>query len=506
MPEQEIAHRSAEQADERATQVHALPPLESHRPSPWLWLGVGFLLIVALLVVFVLPVVVSEYQLPLEPRAELVEPSLPASTPQAEENSPFEEALQARERQRAQDVLADILDIQAELEDLQVEEWAGEAFGAALESARAGDVLYRDREFDQANDAYRQAADAMGELLESVPMRLEQALADGETALSRGIPELAITQFDTALLLDPGNAAAQAGLERTANFAEFTVLLERAENLAQAGNLEQALGTYREAAALDPGSEPARAGVAAVSQRILQNGFSAAMAEGFALLDSGDPEAAIEKFEEAAGLGVNNEQAQAAIEQTRNQVASVEIERMRERIVAAEQNEEWQEAVNAYDEVLGIDANVVFALEGREYAARRALLDNLLTAAISNPFRFNEEPVYQQALDVYYTGRSIEAPGPKLSGQLDELEALLASSQIPVEVRFASDNLTRVTVLRIAELGEFEQTSLALKPGRYVALGQRSGYRDVREEFTVGFGQTPEQITVQCVDQLGGRR
>ena len=495
------------QADDSASGAQPLPPPETRRPSPWLWLGVGLLLIVALLVIFVLPVVVTEYELPLEPRVELAEQSIPpANQPAAGELSPFEEALAARERQRAQDVLAEILDTQAELEALQVEQWAGEVYGAALEAARAGDVFYRDREFDQANDAYRQAAASLDELLESVPARLEQALADGEAALDQGDPQGASASFATALLLDAGNPAARAGLERAANYSEIASLLNRAENLAQGGDLQQALGVYQQAVALDPGSEPARAGLAAVGEQIRQAEFSAVMASGFALLDGGDPEAAIAEFQRAAGLGVNNQQAQAAIDQTRNEVASVEIARLREGITGAEAAEQWQDAVTAYDEVLAIDANVVFALEGREYASRRAQLDDLLTQAIANPFRFNEEQVYQQVLDIYYTGRSIDSPGPRLVGQLDELEALLANSRIPVEVSFVSDDLTEVSILRVTELGTFEQASLSLNPGRYVAIGRRFGYRDVREEFTVGFGQTPAQVTVQCVDRLGGRR
>ena len=507
MPEQRNAHRSPEQADDSAALEHALPPLETRRPSPWLWLGLGLLLLVALLVVFVLPVVVSEYELPLERRAELApQPVSPAAGQAPEELSPFEEAVLARERQRAQDVLALILDTQAELEPLRVEEWAGETYGAALEAARAGDEAYRNREFEQANASYQEAADTLNTLLESVPARLEQALAGGGQALLDGEPELAGESFGLALLLDAGNAAAQAGLERTANYETFAAALERAGELAQAGELRESLAAYREAAGLDATSQEAQAGVADITGRIRQTEFSALMSAGFALLEGGDPEAAIAEFERAASLGVNNEQAEAAIEQTRNQVASVEIERLRGQIENAEQAEQWQQALESYETVLGIDANVVFALDGRDYADRRALLDNLLAEAIANPHRFNEDGVYRQALDVYYTGRAIENPGPKLTGQLDELEILLADSQIPIEVRFASDNLTAVTILRVAELGIFEQTSLALKPGRYIALGRRVGYREVREEFTVGFGQTPARVLVQCVDRLGAGR
>jgi len=56
--------------------------------------------------------------------------------------------------------------------------------------------------------------------------------------------------------------------------------------------------------------------------------------------------------------------------------------------------------------------------------------------------------------------------------------------------------------LRIGQLGLFEQTSLALKPGNYVAVGRRNGYREVRREFTVGFGKTPEQVIVQCEERV----
>ncbi len=491
--------------DEGAIQVRALPPLESRGPSPWLWLGVALLLITALLVIFVLPVVVSEYELPLEPRVEAVPPPAAVESP-ADELSPYEEALLARARSQAQEVLATILEAQDQLEALRVGEWAQAEYGSALESARVGDAHYRDREFDQADARYREAADILNGLIESVPIRLGQALAAGGEALLRGDPARAAEQFELALLLEPGNAAAAAGLERTATHNELATLLDRAGELAETGDLQQSLAVYREAAALDPANPVPGEGIAEVSARLRERAFSAHMSAGFALLEAGDPEGAIAEFASAETLGVNRGQARSAIEQTRGQVASVEIERLRGQIEAAERGEQWQQAVEAYDEVLQIDANVVFAIDGRGYAARRAQLDKLLAEAIANPYRFNEDDVYRQALDVYYTGRAIENPGPKLAGQLDEFEALLTDSQVPIDVQFASDNLTHVTVLRVAELGEFEQTSLMLKPGRYVALGRRIGYREVREEFTIGFGQTPERVVVQCVERLGSRR
>ncbi|MCH8264494.1 MAG: hypothetical protein IIC10_03770 [Proteobacteria bacterium] len=110
--------------------------------------------------------------------------------------------------------------------------------------------------------------------------------------------------------------------------------------------------------------------------------------------------------------------------------------------------------------------------------------------------------MFEQILDVYYTGRAIDPPGPVLIRQLDTLEGLLENSQVAIEIQLISDMFTEVTLLRIGNLGKFEQQSVSLKPGRYVAVGRRAGYREVREEFTVGFGLTPSSVVVRCEERV----
>jgi tetratricopeptide (TPR) repeat protein len=239
-----------------------------------------------------------------------------------------------------------------------------------------------------------------------------------------------------------------------------------------------------------------------VSLRITENEFAQIMSSGYVLLQQGEPEQAIAEFQRASTLGIKQDEAQAAIIQTENEIANTEIVRIRELITVAEQNEQWQDAVDQYDSVLAIDSNLLFAINGRDYANRRGGLDRLLEQGIANPERFSEDAVYEETLGWYWVGRDIPEPGPRLVGQLDTLEKFLVNSQVPTDISFRSDSLTDVTLLRISELGFFEQTSLSLKPGRYVAVGKRSGYRDVREEFTVGFGLTPETVIVRCDERI----
>jgi tetratricopeptide (TPR) repeat protein len=477
---------------------------QAEKPAPWVWFGLGGLLLLALLVIFVLPSIVSEYELPLERRADLVSaPVAETSVNTASVISPFEEAQRALQRKDAQDVLAELLANQAELDGLDVAAWGQQDYDRFLEQASIGDDYYRTQDFVLARQSYEAGRDGLRNLLDSVPSVLEQTLIDADRALLELDSTTALNKYSLALLLDPENESAVIGEQRARSLDEVSNLLREAEDLVDEGELQQALAIYKKALDLDSYNEVAAEQVSRVSQLITEREFAQIMSSGYLLLQQGEPEQAIAAFQRASQLGIRQDEAQAAILQTENEIANTEISRLSELIKIAEQNERWQEAVDQYDKVLAIDTNLLFAINGRDYADKRARLDRLLVEAIANPERFSEDEVFEETRISYFIGRDIENPGPRLIEQLDELETLLEYSLVPIDIAFRSDNQTEVTLLRIANMGMFEQTSLALKPGRYVAIGKRSGYREVREEFTVGFGLTPEAVIVQCDERIG---
>lgn len=483
----------------------AIPPVQRHKPPAWIWFGLGGLFLLALAVVFVLPTLVSEYELPLERRVSSEEAPLPAPSRETRGTvSPFEEAQRARQRSEAQDVLAELLEIQNELEALEVESWASEEYSDALDLASVGDEYYRTQDFVLASSNYEEARDSLAAIRSSVPRVFAELVSSGSEALSAGDALLAEDRFSLARLLDPESERAETGLQRARSLEEVTALFVEAGELAEDGELSAAREVYTRIVDLDNTNERARAGIEAMSAQIREREFSRVMSVGYARLQENDPEAAIEAFQRAASMGVNASQAEAAIVQTETEVANAQIAERRERIVTAEADEDWQQAVALYEEVLEIDPNLLFAREGRDYAGKRAQLNQLLVNGINNPERLADEAVFQETLDVYYTGRALDRQGPKLQGQLDQLEGLLEASQIPVEVELISDNLTTVTLLREGELGNFERRTLTLQPGRYVAIGRRPGYREVRKEFVAGFGQTPEQVEVRSEERVPG--
>lgn len=473
-------------------------------PSPVVWLMLGVLGIIALGVIFVLPGIVEDYELPFTPRAEIVDTdfSSPGKTPTTAAISPFEEAQRAKQRQEAQTVLASLLERQAALEEIQVTVWAEQEYAAALEFAKLGDESYRGQGFLDATAQYEKADNALEQLQALVPEVLAAALAQGQQALDDGNAELAKEQFTLALLFEPMDAGAQAGLRRAANLEEVKRLVSEAEDLRDTNRLDDALANAQQAVALDGADAQARALVSSIRAQIADNAFTRVMSEGFSALQAGESLVAIAAFERALAMRPNSTQAQEAITQTKDQLAVTQINAHRGAAEGFAAQEQWAAAVGEYDAALGIDPNIVFAIEGKDYAQKRAQLDDLLSSAINQPERLADSAVYEQVVQVYYTGRNLDVNGARLQGQLNELEVLLNKAQVPVEVRLVSDNQTAVTLYQVGELGKFNQQVLSLKPGKYVAVGTRPGYRDVREEFEVGFGNRSAPVTVACTDEI----
>ena len=473
-------------------------------PSPVVWLMLGVLGLIALAVIFVLPGVVEDYELPFTPRAEVIETNTPNSgrLPTTAAISPFEEAQRAKQRQEAQAVLSSLLERQAALEELEVAAWAEQEYSEALEFAKLGDESYRGQAFLEATAQYENADRSLEQLQAMAPEVFATALAQGQQALVDGDAELATERFTLALILEPEDAGARTGLRRAGNLEEVERLLSETEDLRDANRLDEALASAQRAVALDGAHEQARSVVSSIRTQIADNAFTRVMSDGFSALQAGESESAIAAFERALAMRPNSTQAQEAITQTKDQLAVMQINLHRGAAERYEAQEQWAAAVREYEQALSIDANLVFAIEGKDYAQKRAQLDSLLSSAIEQPERLADTAVYEQVVQVYYTGRNIGVEGARLEEQLNELEALLDKAQVPVQVQLVSDNQTIVTLYQVGELGKFTQQVLSLKPGKYVAVGTRPGYRDVREEFEVGFGNSSAPVTVACTDEI----
>lgn len=480
--------------------------------SVWVWLALAVLILLALAVIFVLPRLVQQYELPLVPRTASTPTvnSTQLNTPAAPQVSPFDEAQRARQRREAQDVLASLLRRQAALDETEVLLWAQEDYETAIAAARRGDESYRNGEFNQATLAYQESDRLLAQIQDRQPEELARLISEGNNAIAAQDSARALESFTIATQMDPDSAEAREGLQRAQSLDEVEALLAEGQRLQAQGDLQAAGEQFRQATALDSAHQRARDLLADNRQRITDAEYTGIMSEGFALLDQGQASQAIAAFERALRVKPGSTQASEAIAQTREQITLEEIASIRQQAEAHEAAENWEQAVAAYDSALALDSNLVFAVEGKDYSERRLQLDQLLELNIQQPERLSDQAAYNEALEVFRVGSDLAsdliaeqgAAGERLSQQLTTMENLLEQMQIPVEVTLVSDNATQVTIYQVGQLGSFSETTVMLTPGRYVAVGTRPGYRDVREEFVVGFGNQLNSLTIRCNEEV----
>ena len=487
----------------------------SEKISAWIWVALAALVLLALAVIFVLPSVVQQYELPLTPRVSQPVVETPVATavvPSASPAmSPFEEAQNARQRREAQDALASLLERQTDLEVTNVTAWAAQEYEAAVASARRGDEFYRTANFADATLAYQQGDQALAQLQERRPQEFERLMMAGEAALQASDAATALASFSLAAQIDPTSTAADDGMRRSQVLDEVERLLAEGDSLQSAGDLAAAVVLFEQASALDSAHPRISELMARNAQLQIDARFTDAMSEGFALLEQSQSDQAIVAFERALQIKPGNEQAQEAIDQTRTELTLLAIETQRTLALSLESAEQWQQAIAAYDAILALDSNLVFAQEGRDYSARRVQLDELLELNLNNPLRLSETAALEEANAVLQIATDLASDlqqdeemtlGPRLQSQIERTRQLLADMQIPVQVTLISNNATDVTIFQVGRLGSFTETSLELRPGRYIAVGTRPGYRDVREEFVVGFGQQLNPLTISCNEQV----
>ncbi len=470
----------------------------------WILPALGGLVLVALLVFFWLPSQVDPQPATLDANSESPAPrNAPVqTTASADESSPYNDAQLARQRKAAQDVLAQLLEVQFTLEEVGVTQWAAEAFSAAQAEATAADELYRQQEFEAATETYQAALDAMRAIEGSIDEVFTESLQSGLAALMSDQAEAAIQALELAILLKPDDPEAQAALARARTLGPLLELLLAANAAADADDLDAARDILQEATALDPEHAGATAQLASVERAIKRRNFNRAMSAGYQALDDERFDEAERQFKAAQAIMPSASEPSGAIEQTRTARTQAQIEAWRKRAVAAEDREDWSKAVAAYREILDIDNSVVFARNGLARSNTRVQIDQRIKQALAKPERLVDERVYGNTQALYRQALTLEQKGPRLKEQLLELGDLLEKALIPIPVLLQSDEQTDVTVYKVAHLGAFRRQQLSLKPGVYTAVGVRKGYRDVRKQFTVDHEQQGMTIEIACTEPI----
>lgn len=438
--------------------------------------------------------------LPAEQIAELPPPA------EVEQLPPPPEALEAgaddSSRSEAVAVRETLLSLQIEAESENISQWGGKDYRAIETKLAEADELFQNEQFPAASRLYRQAVAELQALTGSREERLETALQAGQGLLAEEKPAEAEIHFRQALAIEPSSEAARAGLSQAELLAAVLTSYRQAVSLEKNGRLEEAVEQLKQALELDSGFGPALKELQRIQNRIDETVFKQEMNILLLSLDEQDFASARSSLTVLKKLGIKTDQVRQAETLVVEREKLAYVESLRGQAGSSEDSEQWQQALEHYDRILQAAPDALFAVAGREEAAKRAKLDAALGAAIDRPQRLQDSEQRMSAGRLLAYAEQIDPRGPKLESQIDTLSALLTAAETPVTVTLESDNQTDVAIYHVGRIGAFFSHRISLEPGTYTIVGSKPGYRDVRKEMTIAADGDSYRFDIRCEEPI----
>ena len=220
------------------------------------------------------------------------------------------------------------------------------------------------------------------------------------------------------------------------------------------------------------------------------------MSSGFRHLQNDKLEQAREAFTEALRLLPNSKDATAALGQTEHNITARKINVLLDQARQFEEKEAWRQAVEKYQAVLRLNADLGNAQQGLERSRQWAEAHKKIDRVLAKPQLLYDKKSLDENTAFLAALEKVSQPGQKLGRKISRFRTAVNRAGTPVRVRLVSDNETDVTLYKVSKLGLFVEHELMLRPGNYVAVGKREGYRDVRVEFLVRPEATMAPVSV----------
>lgn len=408
----------------------------------------------------------------------------------------------ARVKAETDEALGDLLSRLERLRYRAIDRWGGQPYLDAVDVYAAGDAAYVSRNYALAGDRYREATAMLEPFFDRLDAVFAETLDAAKDAFAMADAAEAVRLFDLAVAITPGHREAEAGLARALSLETVLGLTAQGVDFEKDLALDAAKLAFEKALQLDGLWQPAAAGLARVKISIRKMSFDMRMTEGLEALADRDFASATAAFNAAKILDPTSPQPADGLLQVDQGVRLANIRRLESEVAALDADEQWEASIGVFEEILAIDRDLQFAKTGLANARARSALHNKLQALIEAPDSLSDPATMQRATSLLLESARVSPMGPRLADQKSELSRLLKRAATPMRVQLISDNATDVAIFKVGKFGKFGSRELELRPGVYVAIGNRIGYRDVRLEFRVAPEIEMKPIVIQCEEQI----
>ena len=405
-------------------------------------------------------------------------------------------------KKNAENALGEFLSALEILESRGVERWALNYLNKSKKIYAEADLAYLEKNFSLAESLYRASFEVLKPLYDRIEPIFQKSLLDGAAALKAGKSIEAIELYSLSVAITPTHTEALEGLKRAKNLETVLLLVEQGNNFINDLDLDAAQNSFKLAIDLDTLWQPAHDGLKLVQKTRLEMEFNTRMTEGFNAILNKEFLAARAAFRIAEQLMPESKEPLDGLLQVDQELRLQKIKSLENEALLLENDEHWDAVVKTYKEILKVDNSLDFAIRGLSYGQELKSLHDRLDKLISDPDRLSRPSVMQDATQLIINITTRPNIGKRLNLQRNELSRLLKRAATTHRVILYSDNDTSVSIYRIGKFGSFVRKEIDLRPGTYIAVGSRTGYRDVRLEFRVAPEITIEPVVIRCEEKI----
>ncbi len=401
-----------------------------------------------------------------------------------------------KDKQEAQEAYDAIL---VKIRDLdRARSLAPQMLDAAFAAAGTGQEFMSNGNFGAAKQRFKEGFAELTKAENLLEEFVQTNLLAGQEALGRGNRADAATAFRAALEKSPGNEVALQGLARSETIDRVYALLEQARGFEAQAKYVEAAEAFGKAFALDGFSASAQQGQARALRLEKETRFNVAFENAGAAFKRRDWPVAIAGYESALEVYPDKQDVRDLLKSARDNAHADAVQNALAKGFEHENRYEWAAARVAYDKTMQLDPNQAEAKEGYARSGRiiRALIeyDKLIEVAEERASRAE----FQPAIRTFNEAMAVKPSYLANTERVNQLHQLLMAQSMPVDVTFASDGRTWVSISNYRLLGKIDSQTVKILPGDYEIVGRRKGYQDVLLLLQVRNGAPPPVVSVIC--------
>lgn len=249
-----------------------------------------------------------------------------------------------------------------------------------------------------------------------------------------------------------------------------------------------------------------------IKQETLDKEFNNRISNTLSALEKNKLGQAEKELEYAAALKPNEPIISDLKQRINLKIKKINIEKLIKKGQIAEKKEQWKYALNLYEKILKIDADINNILVKKQRSITYIKLNDTLNKITNNPERLQNDKVLENSKKLLqFVKIEIKekkavlypiAKTPLLTLKMVTAEKVIKDASVLVNVTIQSDNLTDIAVYKIGQFGKLMEKKLTLRPGNYTIVGSREGYRDIRKNVKISASDHSKVIIVECRETI----